>query len=66
MFDYSEPSAGISMRYLFFVVGTDRAMEWLGMANVNSFDFFFGIKTNLCQIPWKKTKKECPTFRPGN
>lgn len=63
LFEYREPSAGVALRYLFFVVGTDRAFEWLGTANVNSFDVFFGIKTNLCELPWKKTKHDCPAYK---
>jgi len=63
LYEYQDISAGVSMRYLFFVVGTDRALEWLGQTDVKSFDIFFGIKTNLCQLPGKKVKRVCPTFK---
>ncbi|MBK7853330.1 MAG: hypothetical protein IPJ66_19945 [Bacteroidetes bacterium] len=64
MFEYKQPSAGIGLRYSFFVIGTDRLLQWLSLTDVKSFDFFFGFKFNTCNWPFKKNGPDCPAFGP--
>lgn len=64
LFEYKQPSAGIGLRYRFFVIGTDRLLQWLSLSNVRSFDFFFGFKFSTCNWPFKKSGPDCPAFGP--
>ncbi len=63
LFEYSQSALGVGLRYSFFVLGTDRLLEWMGVSNVESFDIFFGFKFNFCD--WPFTKKNCPAYAPG-
>ena len=60
--EYREPSAGYYLRYSFFVLGTDRVMEWLSLADVNSFDFYFGFSVNFCELRLGKKKTSCVAY----
>ena len=63
LFEYSQSALGVGLRYGFFVIGTDRLLEWIGVSDVKSFDLFFGFKFNFCE--WPFTKKNCPAYAPG-
>lgn len=62
MFEYKQPSMGIGLRYSFFVIGTDRLLQWLSLTDVKSFDFFFGFKFNTCNWPFKRNGPDCPAY----
>ncbi len=65
MFEYSQFSAGVGFRFWIFVVGTDRLIELLNVTDVKAFDFFFGLKLNLCgegSGRSGKSKEYCPAF----
>ncbi|MBP6335919.1 MAG: hypothetical protein KA444_10660, partial [Bacteroidia bacterium] len=62
LFEYKKPSMGIAFRYAFFIIGTDRLLEWTGLTDVYGFDFFFGLKFNLCKLSLKNDDPECPAF----
>ncbi|REJ81922.1 MAG: hypothetical protein DWQ39_04770 [Bacteroidetes bacterium] len=47
-FEYSDVGTGIALRYGIFVIGTDRLLEWTGISDVYSYDFYFGFKLNFC------------------
>jgi hypothetical protein len=60
-FEYSKTALGIGFRYSIFVIGTDRLLEWTNSRDVQTFDFFFGLKWNGCDLPWK-AKKACDSM----
>jgi hypothetical protein len=64
MFEYKQPSLGLGLRYRFFVIGTDRLLQMLGMTDVKAFDFFFGIKFQFCKKPFSKGP-DCPAYQGG-
>ena len=61
LFEYNQPAVGISLRHSFFVIGTDRLLEWLSVTDIRSVDLFFGFKANLCDFK-KKSKVFCPAI----
>ena len=61
MFEYKQPSLGLGLRYRFFVIGTDRLLQMLGLSDVKAFDFFFGIKFQFCKRPFSPGP-DCPAF----
>lgn len=62
LFEYQRPAMGIGFRYAFFIIGTDRLLEWVSLSDVYTFDFFFGIKFNLCKLSLRTRDPECPAF----
>ena len=62
LFEYQRPAAGIGFRYAFFIIGTDRLLEWVNLSDVYSFDFFFGLKFNLCELSLRTRDPDCPAF----
>lgn len=62
MFEFQQSSLGLGFRYKFFVIGSDRLLQVLGLSNVNSFDFFFGFKWQFCKKPFSKGK-DCAAFQ---
>src|SRR6185369_5935535 len=63
LFEYSQPSMGAAIRYGFFFIGTDRLLEAISLADLNSVDAFFGVKMNFCDIVKKKNTAGCPAFK---
>jgi hypothetical protein len=60
MYEYEHLTLGASVRYLFFVLGTDRLLSFVG-PDVRSLDLFFGFKFNSCMLMKKyKNKGACP------
>lgn len=62
LFEYQKPSAGMAFRYSFFVLGTDRLLEWVNLSDVYGFDIFFGLKLNLCKLSLRKDDRDCPAY----
>lgn len=60
--EYNQPAVGFNLRYSFFVVGTDRMMEWLSLADVKSFDVYFGFSVNFCELRFGKKKTSCVAY----
>src|SRR6185369_17290403 len=59
LFEYYYPAVGLALRHSFFVIGTDRLLEWFSVSDVWSFDLYFGFKANFCDFR-KKSKVFCP------
>ncbi len=47
IYDYKYTRVGISARFWYITVGTERLGTWLGMANINGLDIYTSIKFNL-------------------
>ncbi len=62
LFEYQKPSAGMAFRYSFFILGTDRLLEWVNLSDVYGFDIFFGLKLNLCKLSLRKDDRDCPAY----
>lgn len=63
-FEYSQGSLGLGVRYWFFVIGSDRLLQTLGLSDVRAADFFFGFKWNVCSSLFGKNKgPDCPAFQ---
>ncbi len=60
MYEYEHVYMGVAVRYLFFVLGTDRLLSFVG-SDVRSMDIFFGFKFNSCMLRKKNSNKgACP------
>ncbi len=60
MYEYEHVYMGVAVRYLFFVLGSDRLLSFVGY-NVRSINIFFGFKFNSCMLKKKyKNKGGCP------
>lgn len=60
VYEYEKVYMGAAIRYLFFVVGTDRLLSFMG-SDVRSLDVFFGFKFNSCMLRKKNSNKGgCP------
>lgn len=62
LFEYQRPALGVGFRYAFFIIGTDRLLEWVNLSDVYAFDFFFGLKFNLCNLTLRSRDPDCPAF----
>jgi hypothetical protein len=60
-YEFKDPSLGLGLRYRFFVIGSDRLLQLLGVNDANSFDFFFGLKFQFCKKPFSPGP-DCPAF----
>ncbi len=47
IYDYKYPRIGLSARFWFFTIGTERLGTWLGLADLNGLDIYTSIKINL-------------------
>ncbi len=60
VYEYEHVYLGVAIRYLFFVLGTDRLLSFVG-SDVRSLDFFFGFKFNSCMLKKRYSNKGgCP------
>ena len=61
MYEYEQVYLGAALRYMFFVVGSDRLLSFIGN-DVRSMDLFFGLKFNSCMLQkkYKNKKGACP------
>jgi len=57
IFEYRSTASGVALRYMIFTVGTDRLGPYTGKMNVKSFDLFFGIRLNSCELFFRKKKQ---------
>jgi hypothetical protein len=64
-FEYKRPSMGVGLRYRFFVIGSDRLLQTLGLADEKSFDLFVGLKFQFCKRPFSPGP-DCPAYMGGN
>jgi hypothetical protein len=62
LFEYKKPAVGLGLRYRFFVIGTDRLLETLGLSDANNYDVFFGLKFQFCKKPFSPGP-DCPAYR---
>jgi len=44
IYEYRYPRVGLSARFWFFTIGTERLGTWLGLANLDGLDFYASIK----------------------
>jgi hypothetical protein len=61
MYEYKRSTMGLAFRYRFFVIGTDRLLQTLGMAEQKSFDLFIGLKFQFCKKPFSPGP-DCPAY----
>jgi hypothetical protein len=61
LFEYYYPAVGLALRHSFFVIGTDRLLEWFSVSDVWAFDLYIGFKKTICGFN-KKTKVFCPAY----
>jgi len=47
LYNYKYPRIGLSVRFLYFTVGTERLGTYLGMADINGMDIYASIKFHL-------------------
>ncbi len=47
IYDYRYPRVGLSARFAFLTVGTERLGTWLGLADLNGVDIYASIKFNF-------------------
>ena len=61
MYEYEQVYLGAALRYMFFVVGSDRILSFIGN-DVRSMNLFFGLKFNSCMLQkkYKNKKGACP------
>lgn len=62
MFEWKQSSLGLGLRYKFFVIGTDRLLQLIGLSDVQAFDFFFGFKFQFCKRPFSPGP-DCAAFQ---
>ncbi len=62
LFEWKQPSLGLGIRYKFFVIGTDRLLQIVGLSDVQAFDFFFGFKFQFCKKPFSPGP-DCAAFQ---
>lgn len=62
MFEWDQSSIGLGLRYKWFVIGTDRLLQFVGLSDVQAFDFFFGFKFQFCKKPFSPGP-DCAAFQ---
>jgi hypothetical protein len=61
LYEYNDPHLGLSLRYKFFVIGTDRLGSFTGLWDTTGYDLYFGFKVNVCELRKKGGKQPfCP------
>lgn len=56
LYDYKYPRVGLSARFSFFTIGTERIGTYLGLADLNGMDIYFSFKMNIGKGKCKKEK----------
>jgi hypothetical protein len=64
LFEYEKTAIGLGLRYRWFVIGTDRLLETLGLSDNNNYDVYFGLKFQFCKKPFSPGP-DCPAYGPG-
>lgn len=62
MYEWKQSAIGLGLRFKFFVVGTDRLLELLGLSDTYAADFFFGFKWQFCKRPFSPGI-DCPAYQ---
>ena len=62
LFEWDQSSIGLGLRYKWFVIGTDRLLQFIGLSDVQAFDFFFGFKFQFCKKPFSPGP-DCAAFQ---
>jgi hypothetical protein len=63
VYEYKHPHLGVAVRYLYFVLGTDRLGSFTGLWDTTGYDLYFGIKFNACELRKKGGKQPfCPAY----
>lgn len=62
LFEWRQPSLGLAGRYRWFVLGSDRLLQLIGLSDVRAVDFFFGFKYQFCKKPFGSRKEDCPAY----
>lgn len=47
LYEYRYPRIGLSARFYFLTIGTERLGTWVGLADLNGIDFYFSLKFSL-------------------
>jgi len=62
LFEWDQPSLGLGIRYKWFVIGSDRLLQFIGLSDTQAFDFFFGFKFQFCKRPFSPGP-DCAAFQ---
>lgn len=62
LFEYRQQSLGLGLRWWFFVIGSDRLLQLIGVSDVKGADLFFGFKWQFCKKPFSPGP-DCPAFQ---
>jgi len=54
LYDYHYPRIGLSARFYFLTIGTERLGTWVGLADFNGLDFYFSLKFSIGKGSCKK------------
>ncbi|MCF6169763.1 MAG: DUF5723 family protein [Bacteroidales bacterium] len=57
LLEYRYPRVGLSARFYFLTVGTERLGTWLGLADLNGLDFYFALKFSIGKGSCKQKKE---------
>jgi len=60
LYEYRYPRVGLSFRYSFFTIGTERLGTYLGIADLNGMDIYFSFKISFGKGTYKfKSHSKC-------
>ena len=54
LYEYRYPRIGLSARFHFLTIGTERLGTWVGLADLNGLDFYFSLKFSLAKGSCRK------------
>ena len=54
LYEYRYPRIGLSARFYFLTIGTERLGTWVGLADLNGLDFYFSLKFSIGKGSCKK------------
>ena len=54
LYEYRYPRVGLSARFYFLTIGTERLGTYLGLADLNGLDFYFSLKFSLAKGSCRK------------
>jgi len=60
LYEYRYPRVGLSFRYSFFTIGTERLGTYLGLGDLNGMDLYFSFKVSVGKGTYKfKSHTDC-------
>ena len=66
LYEYRYPRVGLSARFAFLTIGTERLGTYLGIADLNGLDIYFSIKLNIAKGSCRKVVPvECLNYEFG-